>query len=162
MQIHESFRLALLVGFLGMGFGAGRWSSQEPPERAEQLPATAVDFSHQFQAIARKVGPAVVSVKAYGKTRRDRLVVRQEGSGVLLRANGLLVTNHHVVMHAERLGIVLADGREIEGRVVGRDPDTDLAPVRIAAEGLTRRARTGRDVRSRPGVLRSAIRTVWD
>jgi S1-C subfamily serine protease len=137
MHTHESLRLALLVGFLGMGFGAGRWTSQTTSSQEPHAPPTAIDFSHQFQTIARKVGPAVVSVKAYGKTRRDRLVVREEGSGVLLRANGLIVTNHHVVIHADRLGIVLADGREIEGRVVGRDPDTDLALIRVAAEGLT-------------------------
>ncbi len=136
MHMTESLRLALLVGFLGMGFGAGRWTGQTLSAQEQEAPATAADFSQQFQAVARKVAPSVVSVKAYFKNRRDRLVLRQEGSGVLLRADGLLVTNHHVVMHADRVGIVLASGREVEGRVVGRDPDTDLALVRIEAEDL--------------------------
>ncbi len=62
--------------------------------------------------------------------------VHSLGSGFLIRADGYLVTNNHVVAHATAITVKLADGREFPGTVVGRDPKTDLALVKITATNL--------------------------
>jgi S1-C subfamily serine protease len=119
-----------------MGFGAGRFSSSDSPAEPAQEAASAAALSRQFQHVAARVSRSVVSVKSYGLNRRDRLVVRQQGSGVIVREDGLIVTNHHVVTNAVRVGVVLASGEEVAGDVIGRDPDTDLALVQIDEDGL--------------------------
>ena len=62
---------------------------------------------------------------------------RGVGSGFVLRPDGLIVTNHHVIADAERVTVTFTDGRKLRGRVVGQDPLTDLALVRVEARGLT-------------------------
>jgi S1-C subfamily serine protease len=62
---------------------------------------------------------------------------RGQGSGIVIDAKGLVLTNAHVVDGADRVEVTLADGRDIEGSVLGADPVTDLAVVQIArASGL--------------------------
>jgi serine protease Do len=63
-------------------------------------------------------------------------IVTGSGSGFVLRADGLIVTNEHVVAGSTRLTVTLADGRRVEGAVVGRDAVTDLALVRVEAGAL--------------------------
>lgn len=58
------------------------------------------------------------------------------GSGVILSADGLILTNRHVVKDATRIRAVLADGRELEAAVLGLDPETDLAVLKAEAVGL--------------------------
>ena len=71
------------------------------------------------------------SVKA---TPRQR-VQRGQGSGVLFASDGLLLTNAHVVDGADQLTVGLSDGRRVPGRVIGKDPLTDLAVVRLDGSG---------------------------
>jgi serine protease Do len=77
--------------------------------------------------IARQVSPAVVSVaQAEGGS----------GSGVIIRSDGVILTNAHVVGMSPTVRVGLADGRRVDGRVVGRDPTLDVAVVRIDAPNL--------------------------
>jgi putative serine protease PepD len=81
-------------------------------------------------AIARNVLPVVVSIEVTlaggGGT----------GSGVIIGADGYVVTNNHVVGDAQTIRVTLADGTSAPATLVGTDPDTDLAVVRIKATGL--------------------------
>ena len=78
------------------------------------------------------VGPAVVKIDAKpagSGTKRDRS--GGSGSGVIFTPDGLVITNSHVISDAGTLTVTLPDGRSTRGDVVGEDPDTDLAVVRI-------------------------------
>lgn len=65
------------------------------------------------------------------------------GSGFIIDASGLVLTNNHVVDGADRVTVQLSDGRELEGRVLGRDPKIDVAVVRIEGKGPFQAIRWG-------------------
>ena len=117
--------------------------------------AAAADLSQAFREVADRLRPSVVSISTRSiQTIRSRTLPpgfeqffgmpaapRQRessgvGSGVIVRSDGYIITNNHVVDGVDELFIRLADGRNVEGRVVGNDPDTDLAIVKIDAENL--------------------------
>ena len=93
------------------------------------------------QAVA-KVGPATVRIDTTREIIVDQFFFQQLqeqrgiGSGVIYRADGYILTNHHVVAEAEYIVVELADGRRFPGTVVGGDALTDLAVVKVEAEGL--------------------------
>ena len=59
------------------------------------------------------------------------------GSGVIVQSDGLIITNNHVIKDADEINVTLNDKREFTGRVIGTDPKTDIAVLRIEAKGLT-------------------------
>ena len=99
-------------------------------------------------AVSRAV-PAVVSVHTTKlvegppdrlsestKDSRMRLLQTNLGSGVILRSEGYIVTNNHLIRGADRIDVILQDGRGARAEVVGTDPDTDLAVLRIELRQL--------------------------
>jgi serine protease Do len=81
---------------------------------------------------------------------------RGVGSGLIIKADGYILTNNHVVGRADQIKVTLADKRVFEGQVVGRDADNDLALVKIKATGLPV-ARIGASKNVRPGDWAIAI-----
>jgi serine peptidase DegS len=105
-----------------------------------QAPSTEASFATAVRASA----PAVVSIYTRRIERVPASPVEQLmggparsryreslGSGVIVDAQGHIVTNHHVIASSSAINVQLADGRSAEARVVGRDPDTDLAVLKI-------------------------------
>jgi serine protease Do len=72
----------------------------------------------------------------WGEGPRQQPDRRGGGSGFIIDADGLVVTNHHVIDGADEIVVRLADRREFEAELVGSDPETDVAVLRIAATGL--------------------------
>ncbi len=127
------------------GATGGSPSLESPAPPAEV--AEARNMSKAFRAVARTAEPSVVHITAMNRiVRRDffgRIVERGErmapagvGSGVIISADGDILTNNHVVAEADALRVHLHDGREYDAKVVGRDRATDLAVVKIEADGL--------------------------
>src|SRR5262249_40913727 len=67
---------------------------------------------------------------------QPRRSVRSMGSGFVINQNGHIITNNHVVEGATEITVKLSDGREFSAKVVGRDPKTDLALLKVEATGL--------------------------
>ncbi len=104
----------------------------EVPDEAEVLDA----YSRAVVAVVEQVGPAVVSIAAGARTAPGRLERLGAGSGVLIAPDGYVLTNSHVVHAAGRLEVTLTDGRTLGATMVGDDPATDLAVIRVIASGL--------------------------
>ncbi len=88
------------------------------------------DTPGSVAAIARDVVPTVVSIDVTTPSGRGN------GSGVIIRADGYIVTNDHVVADATEISVTLADGTVADATLVGADPETDLAVVKARATGL--------------------------
>ncbi len=136
------------------------WQPQQPGLTIQQAPqpaGKAVSLSESFAPAAQKVIPSVVNVFTQQKVRTpahpalqdpifryffgDRLDERPRevsnlGSGVIVSSNGYILTNHHVVEAADEIQVALANGQTLPARVVGADPETDLAVLKINAGDL--------------------------
>ncbi|MDR7522041.1 MAG: trypsin-like peptidase domain-containing protein [Armatimonadota bacterium] len=112
------------------------------------------------QAVIRAVeraGPAVVSVGVEDRASRQRVPdLRGSGSGVIIAPDGYVLTNSHVVQGGRDTGVQLQDGRRLAAQVIGTDPHTDLAVLRVGASGLPA-AELGDSSRLRVGQLVVAI-----
>lgn len=137
------------------GFGDKSKNSNLQPPKQSQIGNTAVSSDEPLTsndpnasaarktpivAVAQKVGPTVVGITNKGLARdmfnRQVLMEQGTGSGVIFDPSGLIVTNHHVIKGAKEIAVSLADGRSVPGRVLGSDPATDLAVVKIDEANL--------------------------
>src|SRR5437667_187441 len=143
--------VVLLLVALSPLAGFGREAQRVWTERAAGAPAVATAPAPNWVEIARAVKPAVVNVSVRGMQKGDdgrdeflqqfgmrapRRMVRGLGSGFVINADGYVLTNNHVVDGASEIRVKLGDGRELSGKVVGRDPKTDLALLKVEATGL--------------------------
>ncbi|MDC4228016.1 MAG: trypsin-like peptidase domain-containing protein [Candidatus Manganitrophus sp.] len=93
-------------------------------------------YSRAVINVVDGVGPAVVSVMIGGSARGRRPEMTGAGSGVIFTPDGYILTNSHVVHQADRLEVMMTDGRQFGATLIGEDPSTDLAVIRIDAFGL--------------------------
>jgi S1-C subfamily serine protease len=121
-----------------------------PPEDQDLLDA----YSRAVIDVVDRVGPAVVSLAV----RNERAPQHAgSGSGVVVAPDGLILTNSHVAGGASRIEVTTADGQRLTARVVGDDPDTDLALVRIDQSVTLPAAALGDSKRLKRGQLVIAI-----
>jgi len=119
----------------------------------------ASSFDQQITSAVEKVVASVVNVSTV-RLVFDRLFevhpVQGIGSGVIIDPRGYIVTNNHVVADANEIFVTLPDGKRLEGEVIGADPYSDIALVRVRATGL-RAASLGDSDRLKVGQLVIAI-----
>lgn len=124
-------------------------AQDKPSGSAATAQAEARKLSDGFVAVAEKVSPAVVQIEVtardenadqilrfFGKNQ-DSPVARGTGSGVVFTTDGAILTNNHVIDHALTINVRLRDRRLLPAKLVGRDPSTDLAVIKVDAPGLT-------------------------
>jgi len=183
VQKSATFLSLLFVGAMGTLLGTQFTPSRAllPQQTLAQLPASLpsnTDSSFIATAV-EKVGPAVVRIDS-SRTVRSRApsifndpffrglfgsgipqapstqVVQGSGSGFVLQANGLVLTNAHVVNAADTVTVTLKDGRSFTGKVLGQDDLTDVAVVKIQANNLPT-VSLGNSDQLRPGEWAIAI-----
>jgi S1-C subfamily serine protease len=92
-------------------------------------------YSRAVIGVAERLAPSVVSVRITAQNGQGG-IGQGAGSGFVIAPDGFVVTNHHVVEKASSVTVVFTDGRELSARVVGSDPATDLALLRVPEGGL--------------------------
>ena len=148
--------------------GGSQAPKVEPPPVVHDQPRSAPlqPGENVIVKAVERVGPSVVRIdtekdinnpmgQLFGlgpSTQRQQ----GQGSGFITRANGLIFTNEHVVRGADRVNVTLPDGRRFQGTVLGGDPLTDVAVVKVVAENLPV-ASLGNSDQLRPGEWAIAI-----
>ena len=148
----QSIRYRQLTLILGLLFAAGAFTSPahaSEDQAIEQLRS----LNEAFTTIAGRVTPTVVTISTRqsvslaeqrmgprfyfrwpGNRQEDRPGL---GSGIIMTADGYILTNHHVVGKADQITVILNDNQEFEARLVGADSLTDVAVVKIDASDLS-------------------------
>ena len=138
--------------FPGIMPSVPRVDVREVAETGGARPATA-----SYAEAAKRAQPAVVNIFTSKQVRAQRSPLLDDplfqrffgftpdsrpqrvsnlGSGVIVSEQGYILTNHHVVEAADEIQVALSDGRTLQAKLVGTDPDTDLAVLKIAQPGL--------------------------
>lgn len=158
----QTATIGMAVLFVFRLFYPNLLSPQEPKITVNHVkPTTGVSTSSSYSQAVKKAMPAVVNIFTSKKTPAsahqkflDDPVFRHFfgdqfddyetpsqpesslGSGVIVSAQGLILTNNHVIAAADEIEVALSDGRKMSAKVVGTDPDTDLALIKVEVDNL--------------------------
>jgi len=112
-------------------------------------------YSSAVVSVVEAVSPSVVHVQVRGARRG--MVAQGSGSGTILSPDGIVLTNNHVVEGAASIELALTDSRRFAARVLGRDPDTDIAVLRADTSDRLPAARLGNSKKLKAGQIAIAI-----
>ena len=135
MQKGRAFSHFVLLA-LAAGLPAAALAQNNSPRRTpvvavvERVSPSVVNIS--AESIVREVDPFFGNFFGGSRQRKSQSL----GSGLIIDASGLVVTNEHVIEGASRILVTTLDGRELEATVLGSDRDADLAVLKVAAKGL--------------------------
>ncbi|MBX2969019.1 MAG: Do family serine endopeptidase [Cyclobacteriaceae bacterium] len=129
-----------------------QYVAESPISKVNYLSGASSEVPTSFADVAEKVTPAVVHIRSTQRaTRQDNSAdpfreffgiprnygpSQSSGSGVIVNASGYIVTNNHVVQGADMVDVTLNDNRTFKAEVIGTDPDTDLALIKINQTNL--------------------------
>lgn len=160
-RLNICLALFLSIGSLAMSTDYGL--SQVGTPTATRPAQHSTGERNDFAVLAKAVGPVVVNISTTQIMKRStqpspfgdsdpsedpwerffgqplpKGPFRQQGlgSGFIIEPDGIILTNNHVVANAEKITVKLQDEREFEGRVIGKDPQTDIAVVKINVNDL--------------------------
>jgi S1-C subfamily serine protease len=112
-------------------------------------------YSSAVVGVVEAVSPSVVHVQVRGS--RQGRQAQGSGSGTILSPDGIVLTNNHVVEGASAIELALTDARRFPARILGRDPDTDIAVLRAETTDRLPAARLGNSKKLKPGQIAIAI-----
>ncbi|HBT15616.1 MAG TPA: serine protease [Firmicutes bacterium] len=136
----------------------------KPPEIQPPQPIQMTDYETATVRVVDQVGPSVVMITTTSLVEvKDFFFglvgyrpVQGLGSGVIFREDGHILTNYHVIENAEEVVVVLSDGRKVSAKLIGADPDNDLAVLKIEGKDFSV-AKFGRSENLRVGQMAIAI-----
>ncbi len=165
-------RGALLAALLGAtalsGYSAGHVALAADSQTAPIAPVAPTANLPDFTSLVTQVKPAVVSITTRMRAtpaaddsvqtpfgmmqapKRER-AIEARGSGFIVDDSGTIVTNNHVVENARSVSVTLDDGTELPARIMGRDPRTDLAVLKVDAGRKLPYIKLGDSARVKPG-----------
>jgi serine protease Do len=164
MNNKKLFAGAAVGGLLAVSIAVGGWTAvRAEGVDGRSAPPPAAGAPASFADIVERVAPAVVSIDVEAKAKRDPAAfsglpggedspfrqffqqaqpddqpppkVEASGSGFFISADGYIVTNNHVVEDADKITVRTADDRTLTAKLVGRDPATDLAVIKVEGSG---------------------------
>ena len=129
---------ALLVAACTPAVDGGDIATSTPPVAGEGATEDYGGFP-PVADLVEQVAPAVVSIVTQSEQRGflGTVPATGSGSGVVFNEDGYILTNNHVIEDATAIKVTLLDGRELDAELIGRDPRTDLAVVKVDEDGLT-------------------------
>jgi S1-C subfamily serine protease len=151
MKTRHALALVAILACMGsLPRVARAQSAKEAPPPASASQTEARKLSDAFVNVAERVSPSVVQIDVTVRDESADQVLRWMGrsgtnesavahgigSGVVFTSDGAILTNNHVIEEALTIDVHLRDGRFLPARVVGRDPSTDLAVIKVEAQGL--------------------------
>jgi S1-C subfamily serine protease len=117
-------------------YQADRGNATDSPDKPDDDRELLDAYSRAVVGVVERVGPAVVGIRVKMKAAARRVAAEGAGSGVIVAPDGFILTNNHVVEGAGDLSVSLTEGNEFSAYIVGTDPATDLAVIRVGAAGI--------------------------
>ena len=130
-------------------------NGQSGAHRAGQDEELLDAYSSAVVGVVEAVSPSVVHVQVRGS--RQGRASQGSGSGTILSPDGIVLTNNHVVEGASTIELALTDSRRVPARILGRDPDTDIAVLRAETSDSLPAAKLGNSKKIKPGQIAIAI-----